>query len=516
MNNNSRTNNVIKNILGGIGGQIFTTILQFICRTVFIQILGSTYLGVNGLFSNILSMLSLAELGIGSAIVFSMYKPISNNDERKIAQLLNFYKTAYRVVSLVVLIIGLCITPFLDFFIKDTKGIENIQYIFILILLNTVVSYLYAYKGSILNADQKAYVVVIIRNIFSVIQNVVQIILLYLTGNFICYLLVQIITTFAANVFQSKYVDKKYPFLINYKRDKLSQDEKQDIIKRVKGMMMHKIGGFVLNGTDNLVISKFVGVIYVGLYSNYLMIINIVKSYLSQITNGISASVGNLVAEDRSKSYGIFKSILLGHFWIYGFCFFSFWIIFQPFISCWLGENYLIDKSVLFVVLINFYLNGIQECSNTFINASGLFWETRKKPIFECLINLFVSIILAWKIGFIGVFLGTTISYFCTFWINPYILYRDIFFKNVTLYFIKIFIFSTITIMYALLVDFLLTTYIDVNIFYDVFIRIVVSIVVPNFSFILIFWRLDDFALYKNIIMKIKFKYKKRRSNRNV
>lgn len=500
MNQNSRTQNVVRNMIGGVGGQVFTSILQFICRTIFIRLLGATYLGVNGLFANILSMLSLAELGIGPAIVFSMYKPIAENDEIQISKLMNFYKQAYRIVAGAVLVIGLCLTPFLDFFIKDTQGIEDLQLIFLLILGNTVVSYLFAYKGSMFNADQKAYVVVIIRNIFSVVQNVAQILVLLITKNFLLYLVVQIITTFLGNLALSWYVDKKYPFLKKHPKEKLKKEETQDIFRRVRGMMMHKIGGFVLNSTDNLVISKFVGVVSVGLYSNYLTIINMVKLYLSHITGSLSASVGNLIAkESADKSYGVFRSLFLAHFWIYGFCFVCFFVVFQPFITLWVGQEYLLPGSVLFLILINIYFTGIQECANTFINATGLFWETRHKPIVECIINLGVSIVLAWKIGLSGVFIGTVTSYLCTFWVNPVLLYRKVFSRNVAGYFVRFFLYALTAVGTALVLDFVAGLLPIASMFAQIVVRLGIAVVGSNLIFFLIWGHSKDFLWILNI-----------------
>lgn len=504
MNQNSRSSNVLKNIIGGVGGQIFTSILQFVCRTVFISLLGAAYLGVNGLFSNILSMLSLAELGIGPAIVFSMYKPIADNDEVHVAKLMNFYKTAYRMVAGIVLVIGLILTPNIESFINNTTDVQNLKLIFILILLNTVTSYLFAYKGSMLTADQKAYVGVIIHNIFSVVQNIAQIVVLVITGNFILYLVVQIVTTFIGNLALAKYVDKKYPFLITYRKEQINKMERASILQKVKGMMMHKIGGFVLNSTDNLIISKFISVVAVGIYSNYLMIINMVKSYVTQITGSVTASVGNLIAsESADKVYRAFEAMQLVYFWLYSFCFTCFYVIFQPFISLWIGEHFLMNKAVLFLVLLNFYLNGYQDCVNTYVNATGLFWETRYKPIIECFINLGVSIILAWKIGLVGVFVGTVASFICTFWVNPIVIYKHYFKRNVGRYFINFFVYLGMAILMALGLDTLLTMVLSVPLFANVIIRIITSLLVPNLILILIFHRSDGFIYCKNLAKSV-------------
>lgn len=507
MNLNSRTSNVIRNIIGGVGGQIFTSLLTFVCRTYFIRLLGAEYLGVNGLFANILSMLSLAELGIGPAIVFSMYKPIANNDELHIAKLMNFYKSAYRLVAIVVASIGLILVPFLDHLIKDTAGVEHMEIIFMLILSNTVVSYFYAYKGSMLNADQKGYIVVIIRNIFAVVQNIVQIIILLLTGSFMLYLIVQIITTFIGNLCQAVYVDKKYPFLTQYRSKSIDKTERRDIMKRVRGMMMHKLGGFVLNGTDNLILSKFVGLAAVGIYSNYSMIITMVKTYVTFFSSGISAGVGNLIAkETKEKSYNVFKSIFLVYFWIYALCFICFWVLFKPFIQWWIGNDYLLGNMTLFVILLNFYCNGVQECINTFTNATGLFWETRHKPIAECIINLGVSIILADKIGISGVFIGTMVSFICTFWINPIVIYKKQFNEKVIRYFIRFAVYMLLAVVIAVGMERLCCVVSTDATILNILFRCVMSAVVPNVIFILLFFKTKEFgycaALVKNIIKK--------------
>lgn len=503
MNKNSRTINVIRNAIGGIGGQLFTSIFMFICRTYFIELLGATYLGINGLFSNILSMLSLAELGIGPAIVFSMYKPIANNDEVHVAKLMNFYKYAYRIVAIVVAVIGICLLPFLELLIKDAPDVENLKLIFILILSNTVISYFYAYKGSMLNADQKAYVTVIFRNIFAVVQNVAQIIVLIATGNFIAYLVTQMITTFLGNIVQAWYVDKKYPFLVKYKSEKIDRKERKDIMKRVRGMMMHKMGGFVLNSTDNLIISKFVGVVAVGIYSNYLMIINLIKTVVFQISGSLSASIGNLIAsESEEKSYTVFNSVLLVYFWMYSFCTVCFWVMFQPFIEWWIGSEYLLGGATLLLVLINFYFTGIQECVNTFTNATGLFWETRHKPVFECAINLIVSIVMAHKIGIAGVFLGTLASYICTFWINPILIFKKQFKRSSAVYFAKFFMYFAITIVTALVLGDACNHIFDKVSLLTILIRAVICVVIPNILYLALFFKTKEFKYFYNLIKK--------------
>lgn len=508
MNKNSRTTNVIRNAIGGVGGQLFTSIFMFICRTYFIKLLGATYLGVNGLFSNILSMLSLAELGIGPAIVFSMYKPIAENDEVHVAKLMNFYKYAYRIVAIVVAVIGICLLPFLETLIKDAPDVENLKLIFVLILSNTIISYFYAYKGSMLNADQKSYVTVIFRNIFAVVQNIAQIVVLIVTGNFLIYLITQMITTFLGNLCQAVYVDKKYPFLVKYKAEKIDKAERADIMQRVRGMMMHKMGSFVLNGTDNLVISKFVGIVAVGIYSNYLMIINLVKTFVSQISASVSASVGNLVASESSeKSESVFNVILFVHFWIYTFCFVCFWTLFKPFILLWIGDSFLLEPSVLLFVLLTFYCYGMHRAVDSFTNATGIFWETRWKPIIECVINLVSSILLAVKFGTMGVFIGSVLAYFCTGWIEPWFLYRKMFKKEVKWYLARYASYLIITLATAFLTGFVGSITDTSNLILNLVIRTVLCVVIPNISIFILFHKTAEFKgllQYVNAILRRK------------
>ena len=514
MNQRSRTNNVILNIVGGIGGQLFTTLLAFVCRTVFIKQLGVTYLGVSGLFSNILQMLSLSELGISSAIIFGLYKPIAQNDERKIAQYMNFYKKAYFVIAVIVLAVGLALLPFLEFFIEEKPDIpEDLRIIYMLILSNTVVSYLLCYKGSLLIADQKNYIAVIIKNVFAVIQNGLQIALLVISNNFILYLVVQIVTTLATNIVIHLYVNRHYLFLKRYSGIKLDPDAKHCLFKNVKGMMFHKIGGFVLNGTDNLIIAKFINIITVGLYSNYLMIVNIVKTYVQHITDSLTASVGNLIAkESREKTYEVFKSTFFIYNWIYTFCLVSFWCIFQTFISFWIGQDYVIDKVTLFIVLINFYIYGVQACIDTFTNASGLFYETRLKPVFECLINIACSILLAHFIGLPGVFLGTTISYLCTFWVGPLTVFKKQFKINSIMYFSRFALYVAIAIGMSLGLGFLFDIILPNVDILSLILRIILCALLPNLIIIIIFFKTSEFNYTKkivlNILKKIKYKFR--------
>ena len=353
-----------------------------------------------------------------------------------------------------------------------------------------------------LSADQKSYVIVIIRNIFSVVQNIAQIIVLLVTGNFIVYLITQIITTFLGNLVLAKYVDKKYPFLVKYKSEKIDKTERADIMKRVRGMMMHKMGSFVLNGTDNMIISKFVGVVAVGIYSNYLMIINLIKTFVHQLSGSLSASVGNLIAsEDRKKSEAVFNVILFVHFWIYSLCFVCFWTLFEPFILLWVGKAFTLKPSVLIFVLLIFYCYGVHRAIDSFTNATGLFWETRWKPIIECIINLTSSIILAIEFGMAGVFAGSVFAYLCTGWIEPWYLYKKMFKRNFSRYLLKYSLYLGVTLATAFLTGFIGSLADTSYLISNLVIRAALCMLIPNISIIILFYKTPEF---KGLLQYVK------------
>ena len=342
MSNVSRTNAVFKNLTIGIAGQLFNLILGFVSRTVFIQQLGVVYLGVSGLFSNIFSILSLVELGIGSAIIFSLYKPIAEKDEIKIRTLMNLYAKLYRTIGVTIFILGLSLLPFLKFLIKDQTDITNLSLIFLLYLFDTVISYFFSYKRSLFNADQKAYINIINDNIYLFLSKIIQISVLIITQSFIVFLLIQILFNFLSNLSISIKAKKSYPYIKSKSRDKLSSEEFKSIKKNIVSIFLLKAGGVVVNGTDNILISSFIGIVWVGIYSNYLLLIGIIQTLINQIFTPMTASIGNLInSKSKERSLEVFYRVYFLNFLIYGFCSICLFILLNPFIKLWIGEEFL-------------------------------------------------------------------------------------------------------------------------------------------------------------------------------
>lgn len=505
-----RTKNSIRNIIFALGGQFVTTIVNMINKTVFIYILGANYLGVSGLFSNILSMLSLAELGIGSTITFHMYKPLAENNKQEIKSLMNLYAQTYKIIGIFIAIIGIALTPFLKYIIKDMPNIPNINLIYIMFLLNSVVSYFFAYKSAIINADQKNYIVTLKTQSFILLQSFVQIMILFLTRNYVLYLVVQIIITLLTNLSISKKADTMYPYIKSKNIKKINTIKKKNIFKQVRAMMSHKIGTVIINGTDNILISSFVGIYWVGIYSNYIMIIYMINGFIRQIFNSITSSIGNLNAkETKEKSYEIYKKLLFFNFWIYGFSSICFFILINPFIELWIGKEYILSIYIVIIIVLNFYMSGIRTITLAYRDTLGLFWNDRYKPLIESIINLIASIILANNFGLIGVLIGTFISTVLTsFWIEPYVLFKNGFDRKVSDYF-KLFIKYSLSFTIILLITVWFCNIVNYKDIFGFLIKVIITITLPNLIFSLFFYRADEFKYFKDNFLKrpfLKFK----------
>lgn len=499
-----RTNNSIRNILFGLVGQMIAIVLTFVGQRFFISILGTVYLGLNGLFTNVLSLLSLAELGIGTAIIYSLYKPLSNGDKIKISSLVNFYAKAFKIIAVITFIMGLILMPFLKYFAKGAQSIDNLYVYYFLFLLNNALTYLFSYKKSLIIADQKSYIVTIIRYSFFIPLSILQIVILYLTKNYLLYLMLLLVFNVIENIIISIWADKLYPFITEYKKVRLNNEDKNILYRNIKALINHRLGAVIVNGTDNIIISFFMGVYYVGLYSNYLIIINALNMIINQIFSSITASVGNLNSEDsKEKSYQIYKAILFANFWLFGFCSISLIALLNPFISIWVGSKYMLDFSIVAIISINFYVNGIRRTTLVFRDSLGLFWHDRYKPIIEALINIVLSILLVKYLGVFGVLLGTFVSTIITSsWVEPYVLFKHGFKKKMKEYLYNAF-YYTLVISVIGGITLILTQYISTMVqsnYLSLFVLMGTLAIVPNLLIYIYFYKTDEMKYIRTII----------------
>ena len=428
VNQNSRTANSLRNISAGMIAQIVQMILGFVSRTVFVKYLAVEYLGVNSLFTNILSMLSLAELGLGAAFIYSLYKPMSEGNKTEIATIIRFYRKTYLFVGLFIFVTGCLLLPFLSDIIPQKPSVvkESIHLIYFIFLFNTAVSYLFSYKISLLDADQKISVATANSIVFSIAQAILQILILVLTSDFILYLVTQAVVQFASNWYISRVVDRMYPFLRENNHLKIDWTVKHKIISNVKATFFTKIGGVLVNGTDNLFINYFVGLAILGKYSNYVLLIGMVSSLMMIIFANIKSSVANIIVkESLEKQQEVFRALNFINFWLFGVCGIIFIFTAGDFIKLWIGEEYLMSFSVVLLLGLNFFMVGMQNAFWTFKSSFGFFQEGKYMILGTALINLVLSYFLGMQYGITGILLATTIARLVTnFWYDPYIVLK--------------------------------------------------------------------------------------------
>jgi O-antigen/teichoic acid export membrane protein len=509
-----RTNNSLKNIYIGVISQLVIVLLGFISRKVFLDSLGVEYLGVNGLFTNVLSMLALVESGIGTSIVYFLYKPLAINDKPKIIALIQLYKKAYKIIALLVLLLSLALYPFLDTLIRDGGSLSNVTIIYFIFIAKNMTYYLNAHKVTLINADQKGYILARVNLLFQVSTTVAKIIILLLTKNYILYLLIELLLFIVQTLYNGRIVEKKYDYIKTKEKFNITKTEKDQLIINIRALFLHNIGTYFVFGTDNLLISSFIGIATVGLYSNYTMIIGQLGALVSPLLGGVGASIGNLIAiEENEKRYSIFKILYLMNFWIYSFCVIFLYVLLEPFLNWWLGEGYLLDPLTFIIILVNFYLGGLRSSILTFKVKGGIFDQDKYIPLFEAAINLVASLILVKYLGLAGIFLGTTLSTLFVFFNAPYLVYKYIFDLPVWSYFKSYLLYGALTIITLLITLILCNTLVEGNRFSDLIFKGIICLVIPNIVYTTVFYNSNEFKYIKNILLSRILKTKIKISN---
>lgn len=498
----NRTRNVIKNTVSGIGVKFLTLIMNFILRMVFIRYLGIQYAGVSGLFVDILNILSFTELGIGTAITYSLYKPIAENDELQIAKLMNFYRNAYRWVAASIVAFGLCVIPFLGILVKDVPDIkENITVIYVMYLLNTAVSYLLIYRSAILIAKQKRYLVSKIEGLMSVIRLLVEIVIIAVFKSFMLYLIVEIIRTIAQNMWISHKAAKEYK---NIPEAHLEKNEKKAIYADVAGLAIYQVAGAIISGTDSTVISALLGTSLVGIVGNYKMIIGSVNMVIQQFYSGANASVGNLAIEaDCERQKSVFDEINFMIFWLTTFCVSSFVVLFKPFITIWVGAGYVLPNVTVLLLVIDFYIYNMIRAVSLFRTANGLFKQGKLRMVIMVIINIVLSIILAKPYGVSGVVFATIISRLLTqVWYDPMLVYKEAFKEKLSAYF-KRYICYLATAVVAVGLTYLAgSRLVFENTYIELALRAVICIIIPNMIIAVVWCKSKEFVHIKQRLLK--------------
>lgn len=506
-----RTKNSIANIIASLIMSLVVIIAGFFAQKIFIETLGLEYLGVNGLFTNIITMLGIVELGLGAAIVYHLYKPLVKGDNVRIKSLMHFYKKGYRVIALVVMVIGLSLIPFLPAIVGEIKISTNITAVYLLFLLDVVLSYFLAYKRSLLYADQKNYVINLVHLTSVVIMNVVQIAALVMTMNFYLYLMIKIVMRIVENLVINTVVNRRYKFINQGMTQPLDAATKQDIFQKIKALFMHKIGTFIVLGSDNIIIAVFLGVATVGLYSNYYLAVAAIVMIISQIFTGITASVGSLlISSNAQKSYAVYNNIRFANFWLATVAATGMLVVMDSFVVVWLGQNYVLAIGVLAALSINLYLQLFRSVTNSFKDAAGIFHQDRFVPLIESLVNIVLSIVFLHYFGLAGVIIGTICSNLVLHLFSyPRYVYTKLFERNYANYYFEFLKFLAITTLIGAATFGLSRMFSVDNDVYQLSINTSIALIVPNVILYAIFRNSDELKYFKQLIIDIITKKRK-------
>ena len=411
--NGSRSANSIKNVAFGMSVRVISLLVNFVSRTFFIRFLGEACLGLNGLFTTILSLLSLAELGIGEAIAFYLYRPISEGDHEKLKKLISFYKFCYRIIGLIVFVVGLCLIPALPYLVNlETDTGYNLYLVYILYLSNTAITYLlFSYPQTVLTANQKQYVVSYVTIVFQIIMLASDIVVLFLSRNYVFYLIARILLACLQNFVVFLICKRKYPYITQRPDERISNDEIKKMFKDVYGVFVLKLSSKLVDSTDNLFISIFLGTIMVGYNSNYLIFTTAASSLIVSLIFGFSASVGDYNTkhgkEDVLRLFKIIDFINFGVSFSFAIFIFSFS---NNFISLLWGEEMTFSPVAVALLAFNFFLTTSLNAVFMFRQSLGVFRSARYFQLLSALLNIGLDFAFVGKMGVTGLYLATVIS----------------------------------------------------------------------------------------------------------
>lgn len=431
----SRTKFAVLNTLFSTGGYFVQLIFSMAVRVLFIEYLGNEYLGLNGVYTSIISMLAISDLGLDSVFTFVLYKPISDKNESQIRALLRLYKKVYTGVSLIIFTLGVLFLPFLPVVLGDkAMRLDGVYVIYALYLLNSVISYLNAANRTLILANQKGYVVSIITTLGMILMNVGQLFLLLEDPNPIGYMIIQVAATGLINGLIFVTVRRVYPGIVKSKVlpvDVVSQKTKTTIVKNAVGGFSNKIGEVVVFGSDNVILSVFVSLTSVAQYSNYTVITSAVGRIASQIANAVVPSIGNLgVSESSDNSVDVFFELTFLMYFFSGIATAVFVSAIQPFIALWIGSAQMLSTSSTILISLSIWLAISRKPALIFIDAFGLQWVQRWKAVVESIVNIVLSLyfVIVMQLGIEGVLLGTVLSTILTvLWFEPYVVIKNVF-----------------------------------------------------------------------------------------
>ena len=512
---------VIKNIFAKLLSTGLVTLLSFISKKVYVNSLGDEIMGLNALLLSVISMLSLIELGIGNAIYFSLYKPLAEKDEKQITAIMRLYAKIYMIIGLLVLVIGIVVIPFLHFF--STKLPDRILYgAYIIMLLDTALSYYMAYRRNIFNADQKEFFNTNVDTFVNVAISCVQMAAVVVTKNYFLFLGIKLMGTVIGNLYIYIQSGRRYPYLKKKTSYQLSEEFKHTFKENVKALCIINISTYLVFGTDNLLLSTFTTLTAVFIYSNYTAILTAVNQVFHQTFNSMQASVGNfMVIEGKDKSYELFKKIFFINFLVTSYTSTALITLFNSAITIWMGDKYVWPMAVVAILVFNNYSRYIIQAASIFKNAAGLYSPTpiyKYLALLEGIINLIASLffICVCKLQIMGVFIGTSVSTIVSTIGIPYAIYRYYFKCEAKQYIQRYIQYLALTFIYCtvsvILYQCVRTPYEVCNLF----LGLVISFVVPFGLSTLLFNKTEEYVFVLDIVKRYIGKIKNRKNMEEV
>lgn len=490
-----RTKNAGRNMVFGIVLKIYQIIIPFIMRTVMLYFMGEKYLGLSSLFVSVLQVLNLAELGVGSAMVYSMYKPIAENDNYSICALMRLYRLYYRCIGGVIAIIGLILTPFIPNLIHGDipEGI-NIYILYLMNLSATVVSYwLFAYKNSLLQAHQRTDVISKVTIITTTIQYGVQLFVIIVLHNYYLYILTTLAIQALTNIITALVVDKMYP---DYRPDGiLPKRYVTDINNRIRDLFTSKIGSIVVDSADNVVISAFLGLSVLAIYQNYFFIIKSIMGFVIIIFSACTAGIGNsIIVETKEKNFNDLNKFTFIIVWITGFCCCCFLTLYQPFMKIWVGEKLMLNYSAVICLAVYFFIYQINRLLNTYKDAAGIWHEDRFRPLVTALVNLTLNLILVQIIGIYGVIFCTVLSMLGVGmpWLL-HTLFTKLFNKSQLIPYLRKLLGYVVVVIISCVVTCGVCAMIPASGILQIIINLVICMIVPNFIYLCVYHKQEEF-----------------------
>ena len=498
-----RTKNATRNIMFNGMSQMMNMLVPFIMRSVILNFLGVEYLGLSGLFRSIFSILNLAELGVGSAMVFSMYKPIAEDDSETICALMKMYRLFYRIIGLVILIIGLFLTPFLPNLIDgEITADVNLYVLYFMSLGSTVLSYwLFAYKNSLLNAHQRGDIGSKVAMIVHLVEYALKILVLVLTRNYYLYLVIQIVAQVTVNILVALRVNKIYP---NYSpRGNLPKEKMLSIAKRVRDLFTSNFSYVISNSADTLVISSFLGLTVLAIYQNYYFIISSLKTMIEVIVGACIAGIGNsIVTESPEKNYKDLKKMTILFGWLMSIAGSMLLCMYQPFMQIWMGEKNMLEFGYVICFVVYFYSIGMNKVINMFKDAAGIWKIDKWRPLTAALVNLGLNLATVKWLGLYGVLLSTVVSIVLIQipWLF-YNLFRAVFPHEHLWEYVRIYCGIVVVELICCITSWFVSSWIDLGVWPTLFINACISFVIPNIIFFAVYGRNE---MFKESVVQIK------------